>query len=195
MAGEANPLRVWKRLHWSFFVNTQGLTIALLRFERALEAGNEVAAREELRDAAVLMRAAGASMRLAGSFSAEDYQERVRPTMTPPAIGADNFSGLMSWDHARLIRLWRRLRPVFADLPESLREAHDDFVAAYRVLATSHHAVCSRFAGDGGSLRNKDQSATKALRRLERRRLELIDPPRGKTDTDDVERETAERPA
>ena len=168
---------LWKRLHWAFFVNTQGLLIALRRFERALADDDLSMARTELHAAADMMRASGASMRLAGSFSRSDYEQEVRPSMMSPSLGVDDFSGLMSWDHASLIRLWKRLSPVFGSLPESLHEAHADFVSAYGVLATSHRCVCSRFGGDQeGSIRYNGRPALAILERFERSRSGLIDP-------------------
>lgn len=171
------PLMLWRRLHWSFFVNTQGLLLALRRFEAAIDGGNTAAARTELTAAADLMRASGASMRLAGSFSRDDYERQVRPSMMPPGVGVEDFSGLMSWDHASLIQLWKRLTPVFASLPASLREAHADFVAAYKTLASSHRAVCSRFGGnESGSIRYQGKPALDILQRFESSRRGLIDP-------------------
>ena len=171
---------LWKRMHWSFFVNTQGLLIALHRFEHALAGGDIPMARTELRAAADMMRASGASMRLAGSFNRSDYEREVRPSMMPPSVGTDDFSGLMSWDHASLIRLWKRLSPLFGSLPESLHGAHVDFVDAYSALASSHRLVCARFGGEqDGSIRYNGKPALEMLERFERSRSGLIDPERG----------------
>lgn len=184
MSSTPSAIVLWQRLHWSFFVNTQGLLVALHRFERALDDADIDAAKTELYSAAEMMRASGASMRLAGSFGRNAYQTQVRPTMMPPSVGVDDFSGLMSWDHATLIKLWKRLRPVFADLPEALHDAHADFVSAYKTLASSHSAVCSRFGGElSGSIRNGKKPALAVLERFYVSRRRMIDPagrvPRG----------------
>lgn len=179
--GEPTALLIWQRLHWSFFVNVQGLFLSLSRFERALDANDLAAARAELASACVMMRASGASMELAGSFSVRDYADEVRPSMTPPEVARDDFSGLMSWDHSCLIQMWRRLSPRFATLPEPLHEAHEEFMAAYRALAASHRAVCEKFGGaTGGSIRTPHMSATRVLESFERSRMSILDP-RGRT--------------
>lgn len=172
-----NPIAIWRRLHWAFFVNTQGLFIALSRFEIALSREHLKTAKIELLSAATLMRAAGASMQLAGSFSHEQYAQDVRPSMMPPAMPNDNFSGLMSWDHASLIQLWRRLSPLFADLPETLEDAHAEFVKSYKVLAKSHAAVCAKFGGDTeGSIRYANKPAVGQLNAFAVKRREMLDP-------------------
>ena len=172
-----SAVELWKRFHWAFFVNTQGLYIALSRFEQFLADGEIEAARAELVSAAVLMRASGAAMELAGSFAAQDYQSEVRPSMMPPKIEALGFSGLMSWDHASLIQLWKRLGPSFASIPDSLEKEYQEFLQAYARLADSHSAVCSRFGGDrSGSIRNDTTHAVASLDRFKKHRQAMLDP-------------------
>jgi hypothetical protein len=172
-----NAVDVWKQFHWSFFVHTQGLLIALGRFREAMNAGKISVARMELSSAAELLQASGAAMELAGSYSRKAYESQVRPSMLPPHVNSEDFSGLMSWDHAALMQLWRQLRPVFQNLPAALDAEHRVFIEAYGFLASSHRAVCQRFGGDeNGSLRNEDQIAIDALDLFEKRRRNLIDP-------------------
>ena len=95
---------IWQGFHWSFFINVQGLIISLRRFEAQLALGHLDQAEIELATATDLMLASGASMELAGSFSREAYEYEVRESMTPPQVQADNFSGLMSWEHAALMQ-------------------------------------------------------------------------------------------
>lgn len=78
-----------------------------------LALGDTSAAEVELTTATDLMLASGAAMELAGSFTKPEYQQEVRPSMTPPQVQSDNFSGLMSWEHAVLVQIWKRLSPVF----------------------------------------------------------------------------------
>lgn len=140
-------LQIWKGFHWSFFTMTQALVICLQRFEQAIQTGNLDLAKTELSTAANLMLASGAAMELAGSFQPSNYAEEVRDTMSPPSVKSDNFSGLMAWDHAFLIKIWQRLKPIFANLPIELQSSHEQFVLAYQTLAHSHKAVCSKFGG------------------------------------------------
>jgi len=172
-----SPYAIWREFHWAFFTNVQGLIAALLRFELALERGELEAAELELNAAAGLLIASAASMELAGSFPKDVYETVIRVSMTQPSVDSDDFSGLMSWEHAVLVNIWRRLRFAFQNLPDELDAAHEGFVAAYRHLAQSHTAVCARFVdSEAGSLRYDDRNAVETLRRFERGRLSIIDP-------------------
>jgi hypothetical protein len=168
---------IWQGFHWSFFLQIQALIIGLQRFEQALDQGDLAMAEVELAAAATFLQASGAAMQLAGSFSREAYDRTVRPSMAPPQVQSLDFSGLMSWEHAYLIQLWKQLRPKFAHLPPELEAAHQNFVAAYGQLAQSHRAVCAKFGGDeAGSLRFDRNPATATLDAFSRSRLHLIAP-------------------
>ena len=151
--------------------------MCLRRFEAAIALNDIPSAQVELDTATTLMLASGASMELAGSFSTQDYESVVRPSMTPPHVQSDNFSGLMSWEHAVLVQLWKRLSPTFAALPPALHPHHDRFVAAYAELARSHKVVCKKFGGDeGGSIRFERSTATDTLEQFGRVRTQTLDP-------------------
>lgn len=174
---KVDPQRIWKGFHWSFFINIQGLIICLHRFEMSLAVGNIPAAQIELEAAAELMMASGASMKLAGSFSRQEYESQVRPTMTPPHVQSNDFSGLMSWEHSWLVKIWKRLQPAFEKLPATLLPEYDKFVAAYFSLAIAHKAVCEKFGGaEAGSLRCDKSTAVEVLDRFGQNRWRLIDP-------------------
>ncbi|WP_210259259.1 siderophore biosynthesis protein [Agrobacterium sp. a22-2] len=170
-----SPYALWREFHWAFFLNVQGLIVALRRFRLALERGLVTSAEEELNTASTLLVSSAASMELAASFPKDVYETTVRVSMTQPNVESDDFSGLMSWEHAVLVEVWRDLRPIFEALPDELAVAHSGFIAAYKYLAESHTSVCSRFV-DSGSLRFEDRNAVETLRRFERGRLGLIDP-------------------
>lgn len=168
---------IWQGFHWSFFLNVQGLIICLNRFELQLQRDNLAEANVELKTATELMLASGASMELAGNFSRDRYEAEVRTSMTPPQVQSNDFSGLMSWEHAALMKVWKRLSPTFETLPPELTKQHQAFIAAYRTLAKSHRAVCEKFGGDeGGSLRFDRSSAVKTLDKFSQSRLGLISP-------------------
>ncbi|MEB3281620.1 MAG: hypothetical protein VKK42_22135 [Lyngbya sp.] len=174
---QQNSYQIWKGFHWSFFVNIQGLIICLSRFENALTSGNLSQAKIELKTATDLMLASGAAMSLAGSFSRDEYEEYIRPTMTPPHVKSADFSGLMSWDHAWLMQIWKRLRPHFQQLPTALQPEHKRFVQAYFELATAHKAVCEKFGGnETGSLRFDRGNALKTLDKFARSRSQQLNP-------------------
>ncbi|MEL7038320.1 MAG: siderophore biosynthesis protein [Cyanobacteria bacterium J06592_8] len=172
-----NSYQVWQGFHWSFFVNIQGLIICLSRFENYLNSENFDRAETELKTATDLMLASGAAMALAGSFSHDEYEQYIRPMMAPPHVKSADFSGLMSWDHACLMKLWKRLRPRFKSLPSTLKSQHEQFIQAYIELATAHKAVCEKFGGEEtGSLRFDRGNAIKTLDKFSLRRLEMIAP-------------------
>ena len=176
---QENSYQIWKGFHWSFFVNIQGLIICLSRFENALTSGNLSQAQIELKTATDLMLASGAAMSLAGSFSRDEYEEYIRPTMAPPHVQSADFSGLMSWDHAWLMQIWKRLRPYFKQLPAPLEPEHERFVQAYFELATAHKAVCEKFGGEEtGSLRFDRGNALKTLDKFALTRSQQLDPAR-----------------
>jgi hypothetical protein len=171
------PQQLWQGFHWSFFLNIQGLLICLRRFEAQCAQGRLAQAQTELDTAASLMLASGAAMELAGSFSRHDYEHQVRPSMMPPQVQSDDFSGLMSWEHAALMQVWKRLRPIFTSLPAALQPQHERFVRAYVCLAQAHRAVCERFGGgEGGSLRFERTSAVETLDKFCQNRCAWIDP-------------------
>jgi hypothetical protein len=177
MSPTLSPEAIWQGFHWSFFIQIQALIICLQRFEQALDSDDLNNAKLELTAAANFLQASGAAMELAGSFSRQMYDRAIRPSMAPPQVQSLDFSGLMSWEHAYLIQIWKRLRPKFADLPIELEAAHQAFVSAYGQLAHSHRAVCAKFGGDeAGSLRFDRSTATATLDAFSRSRLHLINP-------------------
>jgi hypothetical protein len=168
---------IWRGFHWAFFINVQGLIICLRRFEAKLALNDIQQAQTELKTATELLVASGAAMELAGSFSRQEYEQIVRRSMTPPQVQATNFSGLMSWEHAALMQVWKRLRPTFETLPPALQPQHQEFVNAYLSLAKAHRAVCEKFGGDeGGSLRFEGGCAVETLDKFSHSRQALIDP-------------------
>ena len=173
----SSALTTWKRFHWLFFMNTQALLVCFRQIEILLNKGDHEALRQELQTAAKLLRASGSSMIMAGSFSRDDYETMVRPSMSAPNIAGDDFSGLMSWDHAALIQSWRGLSPSLKSLSPELRSEHEGLLDAYHYLAKSHREVCARFGGDeGGSLRTKKSVAVNILDQFEKRRSNHLSP-------------------
>ena len=178
-----SPQTIWKGFHWSFFINIQGLIVCLRRFEISVAENDLASAEIELQTATQLMLASSASMILAGSFSQQEYEAQVRVMMMPPNVESANFSGLMSWEHSALVQVWKRLRPIFANLPDVLKSEHQRFIDAYACLAEAHSAVCEKFGGDRtGSLRCKDNTALDTLDKFSSRRQSLINPNSLKSD-------------
>ncbi|MCC5602605.1 siderophore biosynthesis protein [Nostoc favosum] len=176
-SSKIQPQEIWKGFHWSFFLNIQGLIICLRRFEVELIKGNIQQALLELQTATKLMLASGAAMQLAGSINPELYAAEIRPSMMPPEVKSHDFSGLMSWEHAVLIKVWKQLRPHFSNLPIELQPQHQNFVDAYLYLAHSHRAVCQKFGGEeAGSLRFERSCAVDTLDAFTRSRYQFLHP-------------------
>lgn len=76
-----------------------------------------------------------------------------------------------------MVKIWKRLQPVFEQLPVSLQAEYEQFVTAYFSLATAHKAVCEKFGGgEVGSLRCDKKTAVDVLDRFSQNRWKLIDP-------------------
>ena len=172
------PLLIWKRFHWIFFIFIQGLVICFLRFEEAIKNEKLNLVSIELETASNLMIGAGAAMKLAGSYSSNEYQEQIIPTMKPPNIKVEGFSGLMSWDHAYLVRLWKQNKKKFQNLPLFLQPQYEKFLLAYKIMASSHRNVCSKFGGGevGGSVKHPKENAVLALEKILLSRWHMINP-------------------
>lgn len=172
-------LDIWRKGHWIFFVLTQALTIAFKRLVDALQSGDTEGARIELSAATDLFWASGASMKLTGAFTNEQYHSDVRPTMTLGAetalVKTTSLSGAMTWDHHYLVnRVWREeLMPLLGSLPQDVKDLYPEFLRAYREgLSTGHRAVCAKFGGESmGSLVAPNHIATDLLDNIETTRL------------------------
>jgi hypothetical protein len=169
------PLEVWKRSHWIFTVYIQSLIISLLRFEMKILENRIDDAAIELQTATKLIIASAAAMEFAADLTREQYEEQIRPMMIPPHVKSDDFSGMMLWDHACLIGIFKKISPIFKNLPPSLQSEQAEFISAYMTLSASHKAICQKFVGDdSGSLRNINNLAVKTLNKFEHNRLQLI---------------------
>jgi hypothetical protein len=178
-----DSLNIWKGFHWTFFINIQGLIICLRRFETYISLNHISQAQTELTTATEMMLASSASMELAGSFSQQAYQNHVRQSMIPPNVQSKNFSGLMSWEHATLVQIWKKLRPIFNNLPPELQKEHQEFTEAYFELVRAHRAVCEKFGGTKeGSIRFEKNKAVDTLDKFAQSRWQLIDPHHNVTD-------------
>lgn len=180
-AKQVDPMRRWIVGHQVFTALTQGILYALQAFETAATGRDEAAAAAAgLVLAAGLLRASAAAFRFTGDFPASAYRDVVRPSMTPPHVGA-GFSGLLSADHRRLIQVLGRLRPLMAEAAVRFAPQHAALTAGLQLAYDDHKFVCARFDGAAGpSLRGKQAEHGSGVEQLERfrvARLRLVDPP------------------
>jgi hypothetical protein len=172
---KVNPLEIWKKSHWIFSAYIQSLIICLLRLEMELNAGNLTNVAIEMETATELILGSAAAMELAAYFNKQQYETEVRPLMTPPHVKSEEFSGLMHWDHAYLIAVLKRIQPLYKTLPASLKNHHEKFMGAYKILFNSHKGICQKFGGnEQGSLRSTEHTAIDVLDKFERNRLRLV---------------------
>lgn len=172
------PLLIWKRCHWIFFIFIQGLIIFLLRFEKEFKMENFDRVAIELETGSELMFGAGAAMIMAGSYSRKEYEEQIFPTMEPPNVKAEGFSGLMYWDHAYLVTLWKQNKKTIENLPACLQNQYDKYLRAYKFMASAHTSVCSKFGGGevGGSVKHPTGGALLALEKIVQARWRMVNP-------------------
>ncbi|MDP2660004.1 MAG: hypothetical protein Q8R28_04680 [Dehalococcoidia bacterium] len=158
----------WRIGHHGFFVLTQGLVLALSKFRRHVASGNLTDAGRYLEAATCLMHGSASVFRFTGDFSEDDYNLGVRPTMP------DRFSGIMSEDHAVMIRIV----PSSKGLPIELSFSHRRFKEATAGAIDAHTLVCAQFGGnDEPSLRMSQESrlsAVQVLKQFRRNRLRLL---------------------
>jgi hypothetical protein len=176
-----DPARRWLTGHQLFFSLIQGAIVGLNWFATATTAGQTAEADQALHFAAAFMRSSAVVMKMTSDFAPEDYERTVRPAMAPPKVRA-GFSGLQTRDHAYLVRLFGKLKPVFLTL--GAREAHQEFTESVVSAYAAHEFICARFRGDvlpslrmEAASRGKTQRpGTTVIREMMRARLALVSP-------------------
>lgn len=190
-AANYDPEWRWLIGHQLFFAMLQGVIVGLNCYLEASAAAagdpdGEAAADADgaVRVAAAFMRSSAAAIKFTSDFGPVDYEARVRPAMSPPAV-REGFSGLQTRDHAHLISLFARMRESGAargDGPAS--EAFEQFVEATVTAYEAHKFICARFGGDvlpslrmaAASRGRTTQAGLTALRQLMRARLFALTP-------------------
>ncbi|MDD1413641.1 hypothetical protein MEN41_02895 [Dolichospermum sp. ST_con] len=170
-----NPLLIWKRYHWLFFVFVQGNILCMHRLKKEMRKESMIQVGVILKSMSKLMLASGASMIFAGTPEHQEYENGIRPTMMPPNVNSADFSGLMSYDHAYLINLWNQEKKLFKLIPSFLSPAYEEFLKAHEFLALSHKFVCQKYGGDQtGSLRENRVTALENLEKINNSRRRTI---------------------
>lgn len=152
---DADPLFRWKQQHQLFFLIIHGMLYLLHVLEEALDREHAPVTQAILTDFADLMEASTVAFCLAGDFSPEAYEKRIRPDMT---AHDPHFSGLFYADHKELVTSLRVLKQVPDDFEEELERISHAISETYDV----HARVCLRFVGDTASLASKDDSRVAA---------------------------------
>ena len=170
-------LRRWIRGHQVFLVIIQGLIREYLCLFRALGDGHPDGVREGFDRMAALLKGSAAALRFTADFSAVDYNEVVRPSMMPPVAPA-GMSGVLSSDHAQLIKLISTLKGKLAALDPDCVSAYCGFRDALSDTYDAHLFVCERFTGREKpsllTVLTAETAAVEALDRFKRNRLGLL---------------------
>jgi hypothetical protein len=169
----------WKLGHRVFIALLQSLVFMLYDFETAHKQPeiDVPQAQRALSMATTLMWGSAASLRFTGDFEADDYNNVVYPSMTPPYV-PPGFSGMQTLDHLYTVRVLSQLRPLFMTIDPALAEQHQQFISAFTHTYDSHKFVCARFQGDQRpsirmSLEAK-QTAVDVIEKLKQARLKNI---------------------
>ncbi|RPE66527.1 hypothetical protein EDD53_2231 [Pacificibacter maritimus] len=151
----ADALFRWKQQHQLFFLIIHGMLYLLHVLEEALDREHAPVTQAILSDFADLMQASTVAFHLAADFSADSYENLIRPDMT---AHDPHFSGLFYADHKELVVSLRVLKRVPDDFEEELARINDAISETY----DAHARVCLRFVGDTASLASKDDSRVAA---------------------------------
>jgi hypothetical protein len=165
----------WQLGHHLFFTYVQTLIIICSRLNEHVEAGDWVAARENIEQATYLLWGVSVTFKLTGGFSQAAYDGYVRPNMFEASEG---FSGMWAQDHDYLVKkVLRGLKPLFSDPPQELAPAVQNFQQAFAIMYDSHKYVCDQFEGGQPSLlmgETAQKTAAEMIDTFKRNRLLLL---------------------
>jgi hypothetical protein len=178
MAAPVDAMVRWKLGHHAFFVLIQMLIVAHARLAAALNQGHLGVAHEAFSLSTRLWWGTAATFRYTADFDADDYENIVRPSMSPPFL-KEGFSGLFSPDHSHLLRIVKSIRPSLQALPEALCRDHQLYLEGLDVMYEAHAFVCEQFVGGGrslkgGSYKDPSTSAPNIIRRDLKSRTMLL---------------------
>ncbi|MDQ3157703.1 MAG: hypothetical protein M3Q98_13425 [Actinomycetota bacterium] len=160
--------RRWVIGHHLFMIISEFLIIAGNFLEAASADGDRAMEAKAISAITTLLRGASAAFRYACDFGTDDYNEVIRPSLSPP-IAPEGMSGMNWRDHVHLMATFRRLRNHFPDHGDGLDRERSELRAAYERMYVSHTHVCKHFVGSEESslsLSAKTRSAVDALDRL-----------------------------
>lgn len=147
LCGETcDPMQRWVHGHLVFAALTQGLILSFRSLGQAFRAGKTEDIHKWADLSISLLKASGAAFVFTGDFAPGEYENTIRPSMTPP-ISAIGLSGLMSADHRYMAQTIRDMRPVLKALADHEPERHDRIAEAINGVYDSHIHVCERFVG------------------------------------------------
>ncbi len=141
----------WVHGHLVFALLSQGLILSFRAMGQALRAGKTEKIQKWADLSISLLKASGAAFVFTGDFPAGEYENVIRPSMTPP-ISPIGLSGLMSADHRQMAQTIRDMRPALKSLAEHEPERHDRLAEAVADVYDRHIFVCERFVGPRPSI-------------------------------------------
>jgi hypothetical protein len=172
--GQIDALERWETGHHLFSILIQALIVVHKQLARGIEVKDWNVVDETLTEATQLWFACAAAFHFTGDFPRSDFQTIVRPSMEPPHE-REGFSGLFSPDHAVLLQVIEKLRPLLLKLPVQLKRRHRNYLWALDAMYESHAWVCQLQVGNKPSLKAKaagdDIPAPEKIRKLKTRTL------------------------
>jgi hypothetical protein len=141
----------WVHGHLIFALLSQGLILSFRSLGQALRAGKSEKIQKWADLSISLLKASGAAFVFTGDFPPGEYENTIRPSMTPP-ISPIGLSGLMSADHRHMAQTIRDMRPALMALAEQEPERHDRLAGAVADVYDRHIFVCERFVGSRPSI-------------------------------------------
>lgn len=150
-AQECAAMQRWVHGHLAFAVLSQGLILSFRAMGQAFRQGQTEELLKWANLSLSLLWASGASFVFTGDFPANEYENTIRPSMTPP-ISAIGLSGLMSADHRNMAQTIRDMRPVLKAFGDQFPEQHDLLAEAMANVYDCHRFVCERFVGASPSI-------------------------------------------
>ena len=145
-AESCDAMQRWVHGHLAFAVLSQGLTFSFRSMGDAFRLGRTEAVQKWADLSISLLDASGASFVFTGDFPAGEYENTIRPSMTPPSTPIC-LSGLMSADHRLMAQTIRDMRPVLKSIADHEPERHERIAQAMSGVYDRHIFVCERFAG------------------------------------------------
>jgi len=176
-----DPVRRWILGHHVFMGLIQGLIVCSLSLRTAVLSEDWAASLAALEIATSLMAGSAMALKFTADFRPEYYESIVRPTMMPPQ-SPPGLSGLLSQDHAFMVKTLGSLQPLLQNLPPNLMLQYEHFSQTFELAYDAHMFVCERFRGGerpsllvttrvtGGT----DETAVDVLKRLKTERVKRV---------------------
>ncbi|MDG4863768.1 hypothetical protein P8605_37060 [Streptomyces sp. T-3] len=175
-----DALRRWVRGHHVFMVFAQAATMACHVLQDGARRTDPETAATAAGVLLQLMRGCQGALAYAGSANRAQYNEQIRPTLTPP-VAPPKMSGLHWRDHEALIVALGSSGPAWSWLESHRPGLLGQFRNVLGEAYDAHRGVCGHFVGDTApsllATQRSSRSAVGVLSQLRRVRLGALPEP------------------